>query len=113
MTTAPITTAPHPDAPLPAEVEVYDEWRTSPIGVHYRKFATKPFPVFDWLTVETGGIQFVDGAEFIVRNVRVVGAEWLLGSQARMLAQTLTGAADYVADLEAREKAGLSDPLRR
>ena len=112
MTTA---TQPHPDYPRPAGTEAYEpEWRHSPGGeTHYRRFVSKKFPVFDGLTVVTGGLQMLqddqpDGGECIVREIRI-SSSWsggMLESQARRLAEVVIDAADYVADLEA------SDPSR-
>lgn len=88
--------------PLPAGVEFYDgEWRQSPNGSHYRRFASKKFPVFDWLTVWTGGTQILDeGQVFVVRDIRVLGnTTSLMDSQALEFARALTDAAAYVAEM--------------
>ena len=44
-------TTDYASVPLPAGAEAYEtEWHESPNGAtHYRRFATKKFPVFDWL----------------------------------------------------------------
>ncbi|MFZ0719097.1 hypothetical protein [Mycobacterium sp.] len=97
------TTTTHPDVPLPDDVEFYeDEWHESPNGAgHYRRFAAKKFPVFDWLTVHTGGTQFVqdDAGVFVVRDVRVLGRS-LDPSHALALAEALLEAAVYASGLE-------------
>jgi hypothetical protein len=85
-----MTTTTHPDVPLPAGVEFYEEWHQSPNErTHYRRFATKKFPVFAWLTVHTGGTQLVqdDGQVFVIRDVRIMST-WkaMLGSQAQEVA---------------------------
>jgi hypothetical protein len=104
-----MTTDPHPDLPRPAGTEFYEEeWHQSPSERgHYRRFATKKFPVFDWLTVRTGGIQFVlgDGQTVVTREVSIMGT-WgkpMLGSQAQEVVRALIAAATYIAELEEAE----------
>jgi hypothetical protein len=102
-----MTTTTHPDMPRPAGTEFYEEeWHQSPNGAgHYRRFATKKFPVFDGFAVATGGTQLVqdDGEAFVLRDVRVVGKPMapLTKSQARQLALALIEAGNYVGELEA------------
>jgi hypothetical protein len=99
------TTHPHPDLPRPAGTEFYEpEWRRSPNGAAYfRRFASKKFPVFDGLTVQTGGVQLVtdDGREFTLREMRIVGSVTSLADfEALQLAQALTDATAYIAELQ-------------
>jgi hypothetical protein len=99
-----LTARTHPDVPPPAGVEFCDpDWHQSPnVAGHYRRFATKKFPVFDRLTVHTGGIQFAqaDGEVFVMRDVRVVGsAISLTDVQAHKFAQALIDAGDYIGEL--------------
>ena len=106
------TTEPHPDLPRPAGTEAYEpEWHHSPGGeTHWRRFASKTFPVFDGITVRTGGVQMLqddqpDGGECIIREI-LIHSTWpggMLESQARQLAQVVIEAADYVAALEASD----------
>jgi hypothetical protein len=99
-----MTTTTHPDVPVPTGTEAYEEeWNQSPNGAgHYRRFATKKFPVFDGFAVGTGGTQLVDddGAVFVLRDVRVVGKPMasLTKSQARQLALALIEAGNYIGE---------------
>jgi hypothetical protein len=87
-----MNTPDHANVPLPAGLEF--------------------FPVFDGLTVHTGGTQIVedDGQVYVLRDVRVLGPviASLLDSQAREFARALTAAADYIAEMTAGGI--LSDP---
>lgn len=93
--------------PRPAGAVTVDAWhRVSDLaGEGYRReFRSTAFPVFQGLTVHTGGMQFLPDGErhpLTARTVTVSIRRDLLGaslaeSQARQFAQALTDAADYI-----------------
>jgi hypothetical protein len=91
--------------PLPPGAVSADAWHR--IGDGYRRdFRSKAFPVFQGLTVRTGGVQvLMDGEEqpLTARTVTVIISRELVGfplveTQARQFARALRDAADYIGD---------------
>jgi hypothetical protein len=102
------TTATVPTSPLPAGADRCTEWHPSEVTIdggqtHYRHFASKQFPAFGGVKVDTSGAQFMqnDGKEYILRDVQIVSTlkGGMTATQARQLAQAIIEAADYMEQL--------------